>query len=55
VPLHEYRILTPGEYLYEAMPSDSARLFIDVAIGSGLRWGELTELRPGDLHSRRAS
>ncbi len=52
VPVREYRIVTPEEFdqLYGAMPSDTARLFLDVAIGSGLRWGELTELRPGDLH-----
>ena len=53
VPVKEYRILTPVEFdaLLAAQPSATARLFVDVAIGSGLRWGELTELRPGDLHA----
>ncbi len=51
VPVHEYRIVTPGEYmrLFEALPCDPARLFLELEIGSGLRWGELTELRPRDL------
>ena len=52
VPVKEYRIVTPVEFetLLVALPSDTARLLIDVALGSGLRWGELTELRPADLH-----
>ncbi|WP_269442739.1 tyrosine-type recombinase/integrase [Jatrophihabitans cynanchi] len=51
VPVKEYRILTPAEMraLQEALPSGVARLLIQTAIGSGLRWGELTELRPMDL------
>ena len=32
------------------MPSQVARLLVEVAIGSGLRWGELIQLRPRDLH-----
>lgn len=53
VAVHEYRILTPAEVttLLAALPSDTARLLVEVAIGSGLRWGELTELRPADLHT----
>jgi integrase len=52
VPVKEYRILQPDEVarLLLALPHDPARLLIDTAIGSGLRWGELTELRPADLH-----
>src|SRR5581483_10419917 len=52
VPVKEYRILTPTEFeaLLAALPSDTARLFVEVSIGTGLRWGELTELRPADLH-----
>ena len=51
VPVKEYRILTPAELgqLLLALPNDPARLIIDTAIGSGLRWGELAELRLGDL------
>lgn len=53
VAVHEYGILTPAEVttLLAALPSDTARLLVEVAIGSGLRWGELTELRPADLHA----
>ncbi|SHF77650.1 Phage integrase family protein [Jatrophihabitans endophyticus] len=53
VAVREYRIVTPVEFdaLLTALPSDTARLFIETAIGSGLRWGELTELRVADLHS----
>lgn len=52
VPVKEYRIVTPAEFeaLLDALPSDTARLFVEVSMGSGLRWGELTELRPADLH-----
>jgi integrase len=52
VPVKEYRILTPEEFdqLQVAMPSAAARLLVEVAIGSGLRWGELVELRPRDVH-----
>lgn len=52
VPVKEYRILTPEEYarLYEALPNEASRLLVEVAIGSGLRWGELIELRVCDIH-----
>ncbi len=53
VAVKEYRIVTPAEFevLLTALPSDTARLFVETAIGSGLRWGELTELRVADLHA----
>jgi integrase len=53
VALKEYRIVTPAEsdVLLSALPSDTARLFVETAIGSGLRWGELTELRVADLQA----
>lgn len=52
VPVKEYRILPPEQVarLLLALPNDPARLFVDTAISSGLRWGELAELRLGDLH-----
>lgn len=52
VAVKEFRIVTPVEFdaLLAALPSDTARLFVETAIGSGLRWGELTELRVADLH-----
>lgn len=52
VAVKAYRILTPEEYarLYAALPYGAARLLVEVAIGSGLRWGELIELRARDLN-----
>jgi integrase len=51
VPVKEYRVITPTEItrLLEAMPNDACRLLVETAIGSGLRWGELIELRPRDI------
>jgi integrase len=44
-------IVTPEQYdaIHHALPGDAARLLVETAIESGLRWGELTELRPSDL------
>jgi integrase len=52
VPVREYRIVTPDEFdaLLAAIAVPAAQLFVEVLVGSGLRWGELTELRPDDLH-----
>jgi integrase len=52
VPVKPCRILTPAEIarLLLALPCDPARLLVDTFIGTGLRWGELIELRPHDLH-----
>jgi integrase len=52
VPVNEYRILTPDEIarLLLALPNDPARLLVETAIGSGLRWGELIEIRAHDFH-----
>ena len=52
VPVREYQILSPDVIarLQLALPNDTARLLVDTAIESGLRWGELIELRPVDLH-----
>jgi integrase len=54
VPVKEYRVLTPAEItgLLDALPNDPSRLLVETAIGSGLRWGELIELRPNDLDRR---
>jgi integrase len=53
VPVKEYQILSPDEItrLLAALPTDTARLLVEVAIESGLRWGELIELRPADLNT----
>jgi integrase len=45
-------IITPGQFdiIYEALASDDFRLVVEIAIESGFRWGELTELRVKDLN-----
>jgi integrase len=45
-------IITPEQFadLYQALPDDDSRLFVETAIESGLRWGELAELRVRDLN-----
>ena len=49
-------IVTPEQYdaIHHALPGTTTRLLVETAIESGLRWGELTELRAPDLdlHSR---
>ncbi len=51
VPIKGYRIITPEQFeaVYAALPDDQSRLLVETAIDSGLRWGELTELRGLDL------
>lgn len=52
VPVKEYRILTPEEFdrLHAALGSPAAQLLVETAVESGLRWGELIELRLRDVH-----
>lgn len=44
-------IITPAQFdaLHAQLPHDSARLLVELDIETGLRWGELTELRPVDV------
>lgn len=51
VPSKPLRIVTPTEFasIVAALPGEQWRLLAEVAIGGGLRWGELVELRLGDL------
>ena len=51
VPIKAYRIITPEQFeqLYAAVPDGELKLLVETAIDSGLRWGELTELRGLDL------
>ncbi len=51
VPRKQFRIVTPTQFdaIYAALPDEQSQLLVEVAIDSGLRWGELTELRAGDL------
>ncbi|WP_019873299.1 tyrosine-type recombinase/integrase [Sporichthya polymorpha] len=45
------RIITVEQYnaIYAALQDDTMRLLVETKIETGLRWGELTELRPRDL------
>ena len=54
VPVKEYRIVTPPEFdaIYSVLPDAFSRLLVETAVESGLRWGELTELRVSDLDLR---
>ena len=44
-------VVTPEQFdiLYQALPGGHAQLLVETGIESGLRWGELAELRPRDL------
>lgn len=46
------QIITPEQFdvLHEGLADDRWRLLIETDIESGLRWGELTELRPRDFN-----
>lgn len=51
VPKKPRTIITPEQFdmVYKQLPDDDARLLVETAIETGLRWGELTELRVKDL------
>jgi integrase len=51
VPATPRAIITPEQFdaIYGALPGADAQLLVETAIESGLRWGELTELRVRDL------
>ncbi|MDL4770752.1 tyrosine-type recombinase/integrase [Actinomadura xylanilytica] len=51
VPVKPLEIINPDQFdeLYRALPDADAKLLVETAIETGLRWGELTELRAGDL------
>jgi integrase len=53
VPIKPLTIITPEQFdsLYAALPTADAQLLIETDIETGLRWGELSELRVGDLHA----
>jgi len=52
VPVKEYRILTPEEFdrLYHGLALPASQLLVEMLVESGLRWGEVTELRLRDIH-----
>jgi integrase len=51
VPVKPRVIITPEQFdmIYQALPDPDAQLLVETDIESGLRWGELTELRVKDL------
>jgi integrase len=54
VPKKDLRIITPEEFdvFYDHLPDAMAQLLVETAIESGMRWGELAELRPKDINLR---
>jgi integrase len=51
VPQKPRTIITPEQFgrVYAALPDDTMRLLAETKIETGLRWGELTELRASDI------
>ena len=51
VPQKPRAIITPEQFcrVYDALPDDTMRLLAETKIETGLRWGELTELRVKDI------
>jgi integrase len=51
VPRKPLRIITPDEFdtFYLHLPDDTSRLVVETDIETGMRWGELAELRPRDI------
>jgi integrase len=51
VPSKPRQIITPDQFdaIYQALPTADDQLLVETLIESGLRWGELTELRMRDL------
>lgn len=51
VAIKPRRIVTAKQFerIYKALPDEAMKLLVETEIESGLRWGELTELRPKDI------
>lgn len=51
VPEQPIEIVNPAEFdrFYNTLPDPMSKLLVEVAIETGMRWGELTELRPKDF------
>jgi integrase len=51
VPEKPVKIITPEQFdaIYAALPDGPLKLLVETDIETGLRWGELTELRAGDV------
>lgn len=48
------RIVTPEQFdrIYRCIPDEEMRLLVETDVETGLRWGELTELRVADLDAQ---
>src|SRR5690606_29757242 len=55
VPRKPLQIITPEQFdlIYQALSTADHQLLVETEIESGLRWGELTELRVRDLDRTR--
>lgn len=53
VPVKPFTIMTPEQFdrLYAALPTADTQLLVETDIETGLRWGELTELRAADFEA----
>ena len=51
VPVKQRTIITPEQFaeLHQALPDAETQVLVETAVESGLRWGELTELRVRDI------
>ena len=51
VPSQPRTIITPEQFavLYDCLPDAQSKLLVEIPVESGLRWGELTELRVRDI------
>lgn len=51
VPGTSLRIITPEEFdtFYAALPNEMFKMLVELAAETGMRWGELVELRPKDF------
>jgi integrase len=51
VPPTARRIITPDQFaaIRQALPTRELRLLVETDVETGLRWGELVELRARDL------
>lgn len=54
VPTRLRAIITPEQFerFLDVIPDRKYRLLVETAIETGMRWGELTELRPSDFDRR---
>jgi integrase len=53
-PPSRLRVIDHSEYqqIYDALPGPVAKLLVELAIETGMRWGELSELRAGDFQEK---